>query len=472
MVNYFKNGGNPLFPLLFLYILLSIGFVFLRIVNVDEGLHLLYAREISDGKVPYQGFFFPQMPLVLYLLSPFASRGLSGYFAARMLYAGFGILLGLSIFYYSRERTKDPQLSLLSLFLYAFNGFILSWHTVLQFNAPTDLFLFLAFWSSLKGKPIYLLISGLLLGIVIGLRIVFLPLTLLLFVWLSANKTRGNMLVWMAGLLLTSSFWLRYLLKYKSLFLFDVLFSQLRRKDLFLPIAHPIFQKCMVLGKFLGFPQTGGIVLLALLTITYLRRKLGNFKPELLSFLIGATIFLTYLLAIPSMFHYFVQALPFFLVTSLPYLKGLLQGRRRLLYALLPIYAIFLVVPIALHIIGVREHDRTWKVGNIRRAVAWIDRNSVEGEEIFSSWPGFPVLAKRGIPPNCRPWDRILAKRLGEEERERLSIPSNKEIGDLIKGGTARLAIVTEEDAEEWGVGRTYQERERFGEFIAYLLPR
>jgi len=471
MINYLKGNKNLFLSTLSLYILLSVGFALLRIVNIDEGLHLLYAREILEGKTPYQDFFFPQMPLILYLLSPFADKGLNGYFAARLLYAAFGLLLGLAIFSYSRERTNDLQVSLLSFILYTFNGFILSWHTVLQFNAPTDLLLFLAFWSSLKGKPIYLFLSGLLLGVVLSLRIVFLPLFLLFFVWLIVEKRGRDTLGWLVGWLLASSFWLLYLFKYKSVFLFNVLLSQLRRKDLFLPIAHPLFQKCLVLGKFLGFPQTGGITILALVSIIYLRRRLKDFKPELLAFLIGTTIFLTYLLATPSMFHYFVQTLPFFLIVSLPYLKSLIQRRRRLIYTLLPVYAIFLVVPIALHILGIREHDKTWKVENIRRAVSWIDKNSEEGEEIFSSWPGFPVLAKRGIPPRAKPWDKELAKRLGKEEGERYNIPSNEEMGDLIEGGKARVVIVTREDSKEWGVGKVYKERDRFGEFIGYLRP-
>lgn len=471
MANHLKGGKNLFLVLLFIYLLLSIGFTFFRIVNIDEGLHLLSARELSDGRIPYRDFFFPQMPLILYLLSPFASRGLNGFFAARLLYAAFSILLGLSLFYYSQERTKDLKTSLLCFILYILNGFILSWHTVLQFNAPTDLLLFLAFWLSLKGKPICLFLSGFLLGIVIDLRIVFVPLLLLLFVWLLMNKTKENTLIWTAGLLLTNGFWLRYLFKHKSIFLFNILFSQLRRENLFLPIAHPILQKCSVLGKFLGFPQTGGIVLLAFLTMIYLRRKFTSFKPELLAFLIGTAIFFTYLIATPSMFHYFVQTLPFFLVTSLPYVERGLHKRSKLVWPLLFIYTIFIIIPIQLHILGMREHDKTWKVGNIKKAVSWIVNNSKEEEEIFSSWPGFPVLANRGILPDCRPWDKELARRFGERDRKRYSIPSNERIAESIREGKALVAIVTGEDSEEWEVGKVYSKVERFGEFIAYLLP-
>jgi len=439
----------------------------------DEGYYLFASRELALGTIPYRDFFFPQMPLLLYILIPFSGRGFEGLFTARSIYAILGILLGILLFYYSLKRTGDFKTSLICFALYIFNGFILSWHTVLQFNILTDLALFLAFWLSLKEKSVYLLFSGILLGIVIDLRIVFLPIVVLFIVWLFLNRTnKRDVLMLIAGILIAGSYSLYFLFKYKSIFLFNTIFSQLERPGLFMPVTNPILQKCTQLLKFFGFPQTGGIVLLAILALLYFRKKFVNFKPELLALLTGATIFLTYLAAgTPSMFYYFVQSLPFLLIASLPYLKEQLSKRSRVVYSLCVIYLLFIIVPIQLHIFAMRAVDKPWRLDNIKNAVSWIVNNTAAEDKIISSWAGFHVLAKRDAVPGVHPWTRQLAKRLGDKDRLRYNLPSIERLKESISRGEARAVIATKSDAEEWGVVEKYEEVARFEEFIAYKLP-
>jgi len=463
---------NKLFlSLLSAYILLSFWFVFSRIVDPDEGYYLFASKELALGMIPYRDFFFPQMPLLLHILIPFSSNGFNGLFAARSLYVIFGILLGILLFLYSLERTKDSKTSLICFVLYIFNGFILSWHTVLQFNAITDLILFAAFWLSLKERNIYLLVSGILLGIVIDLRIVFLPIIVLFVGWLLiSRRSKIGVLLLVAGTFIAGSYSLYFLFKYKSIFLFNVIFSQLRRSHLLMPVANPIFQKCTVLLKFFGFPQTGGIVLLTILTLLYFKKKLVSFKPELLALLTGITIFLAYLIATPSMFHYFVQCLPFLLVATLPYLKELLSKKSKLVYSLSLVYIAFIIVPIELHIVAVRERDKTWKIRNIKNVTSWIVNNTKREDRIIACWAGFHILAKREGVTGVRPWDQQLAKRLDDKDRLRYSVPSIDRLKESISKGEVSAVIVTRDHAAEWGVVKKYKEVTNFEDFIVYVL--
>ncbi|HID94308.1 MAG TPA: hypothetical protein EYP60_09480 [bacterium (Candidatus Stahlbacteria)] len=463
-----------IFPsLLIIYMLLSFWFVFSRILVPDEGYYLFCARELALGKIPYRDFFFPQMPLLLYILIPFSEKGFAGLFGARSIYAILGILLGVLLFYYSLKRTEDLKTSLLCFTIYIFNGFILSWHTVLQFNAPTDLILFAAFWLSLKKKSIHLLLSGILLGIVVDLRIVFLPVVILFIIWLFLSRTnKRDVLMLVAGIFIAGSYSLYFLFKYKSIFLFSTIFSQLKRTYLFMPVTNPIFQKCTQLLKFLGFPQTGGIILLMVMTLLYFRKKFVNLKPELLALLTGMTIFFTYLVVgTPTMFYYFVQSLPFLLVAALPYLKEQLNKRSKIVYSLSLVYVIFIIIPIQLHVFAMRAVDRPWKMDNIKNVVSWIVNNTVAEDKIISSWAGFHVLAKRDAIPGVRPWGRQLSKRLGDKDRLRYNVPSFERLKESISRGEAPVVIATSSDAEEWGVLEKYKEVARFGEFIAYVLP-
>jgi hypothetical protein len=336
----------------------------------------------------------------------------------------------------------------------------------------TDLALFLAFWLSLKNKSICLLFSGILLGIVIDLRIVLLPVVMLFVVWVFLNRTKKtDTLMLIAGIFIAGSYSLYFLFKYKSIFLFNVIFSQLKRADLFMPVTNPVFQKCTQLLKFFGFPQTGGIVLLSVLTLLYFRRKFINRRPELLLLLIGWTIFLTYIaVGTPAMFYYFVQSLPFLLAASLPYLKKQLSNRRRLVYSLCLTYVLLIIVPIQLHVFAMRAVDKTWKLDNIKNLVTWIINNTEVKDKIISSWAGFHVLAKRDAVPGVRPWDQQLSKRLGDRDRLRYNIASFERLKESISKGEARVVIATSSDAEEWGVVEKYKEVARFQEFIAYVL--
>src|SRR3990172_7500670 len=131
------------------------------------------------------------MPLLPHLLSPFVGYGFTSLFISRVLYGIASLLLGLLIFHYSNRRSQNVQIALGAYSLYILNGFMISWHSVVQFNALTDLLSFSAFLLLIKSLDengrkslLFLIGSGILLGLVVGLRIVFLPFLFLLILFL------------------------------------------------------------------------------------------------------------------------------------------------------------------------------------------------------------------------------------------------------------------------------------------------
>lgn len=469
-----KNEFSLIFLLLLtILIFLSVYFMFFRIVDADEGYHLFASRALHSGEMPYRDFYFVQMPLILYILFPFSVRGFNGFLAARSIYAILSIGLGILLFYYVLRRTEDEKTALVCFALYIFNGFILSWHSVLQFNALTDIALFLSFLLILRKRDTSLFLSGLFLGIVINLRLVFAPLVILFFIWLLLNRPRKrSSLIFLLGCLVSFSFSLYFLFMYRGIFFFDVFYSQIARTTLFLPVSNPFMQKITVLAKFFGFPQTGGIVVLSILTLFHFKRKFISFKPELLAFLTGITIFFTYLFATPSIFHYFVQTLPFLLVASLPYVKYQLNRRSRFVYILAIIYGFFITIPVGLHVFGVRKSDKMWRMDNIKKVVEYIVKNTEADDKIIAFWDGFSVLSKRKEVSDIyiNPWEKSISEKLSGEVKEKYSIFSDVELEKNIKAGNATLIVGSLDSEEEidWGIADKYFKVKEFDGFNIY----
>ena len=56
-------------------VITGLGFVFLRIIDFNEGIYLSAASMLRHGAEPYVNFFFPQMPGTPIFLAPFAGFG-------------------------------------------------------------------------------------------------------------------------------------------------------------------------------------------------------------------------------------------------------------------------------------------------------------------------------------------------------------------------------------------------------------
>jgi len=116
-----------------------------RLIAPDEGFYVMAAKLVTQGKVPYLDFFYPQMPLLPYLHALPVKLGGPTWPAVRVLSALLASLLGLLIWRHVLDHFgKFP--ALLSLVLYCGSGMAFIWYSVVKAYAAAAFFLVLAFF--------------------------------------------------------------------------------------------------------------------------------------------------------------------------------------------------------------------------------------------------------------------------------------------------------------------------------------
>ena len=487
-------GGKRVAILVFVLVLqiLLIGyFVQNRIVDRDEGLYLWAAREVASGKSPYEDFFFPQMPLLLYLLLPLSRLGWNSLFLARSVYGTASLILGLLIFHYLYRREKSFEIALFGLSIYVFSGFLLSWHTVVQFNALTDLLVFGAFLSFTAGlhtqRRQYYLLAGLLLGLTVDLRIVFIPL-IPVFLFLiyffrprdGLGRVRRSLSLCLGGALLGGSPLIYFLGRYRLGFLQQTVFFQLTRDRFFweapgmwTSMSHNV----ATLAKFFLFPQTGLVLVLSIyMLFCYLRETprrpfISSHPRQGVLLLIALTIFASHLVVTPSFFHYWVQVVPLLIAFSAPSLSRLLErrGLRKFAVAGGVIYLLCISLPIALHVKAWMPKYRPWQIANLRSVVEVVQELTSEDDRVVSYWTGFLVFAERRGIEGVNPRERIISNKLTATERHRYPIADHSRLAEAITKKEADLIIMPPGSRDRSVVEDSYREVERFEGFAIYL---
>ena len=120
---------------------LLVFFAFNRLVDGDEGFYLSAAREVSQGRLLYTDFFYPQMPYLPHIFSIFANRGMTTLFMTRLASAAAGVMTTLLFLMVLMRTTDDRRVTGILLAMYVFSGLVISWHSVAKTFAWTDFFL-------------------------------------------------------------------------------------------------------------------------------------------------------------------------------------------------------------------------------------------------------------------------------------------------------------------------------------------
>jgi 4-amino-4-deoxy-L-arabinose transferase-like glycosyltransferase len=467
-------------------------------VDDDEGFYLHASSEVKHGKYLYSDFFFQQMPLLPYLLTPFVDHGFLSLLLCRSIYGLASIFLGILIFRYCLKRSADFQTSIGAYLLYILNGFMLSWHTVIQFNALTDMLTFSSFLLFIRsmdedGKSIFspLLGAGILLGFVIALRIVFFPLLILfiLALILFQNDRRyfivlKKMILFLGGFFMIFSIPLVFLWKHGSLMLFNVIGFHLIRNRLYsedyLQFSNAFYQKMTVLFKFFFFPQTGLLLLLSILAFLYYknsyrkhREKLIFFRREILLLSMAFLIFVSYLYATPSIFHYFVQIIPFLIPFSVLYLQFSFRdpSRKKILLLGGLLYIISLPVPLYIHLKGPRDRDQIWQMSTVNKVIQEINHLTFKEDKILSFWPGYYVFTGRERACDLNPWEITYSRAMTEAQRIRYRILDIEKMKMCIRNGKAALIVspFDSQEEEEWNILEAYDKVKEIAGISVYI---
>src|SRR5256884_9694556 len=98
-----------------------------RLVDADEGIYLLNAKEVLNGSLPYHDFFYPQMPLLPYVYGLWMKLFGVSWYSGRLLSALLAVALGLSVYAHAARLTRSRPLGILAVSLLASSTLCLAW---------------------------------------------------------------------------------------------------------------------------------------------------------------------------------------------------------------------------------------------------------------------------------------------------------------------------------------------------------
>ena len=118
-----------------------------RLIDGDEGFYLYAAKLVSERKIVYKDFFYPQAPLLPYIYKWwFYITGIS-WFNARLLQAIVTALIGLILF--KNLLRINKKVAKFGLFLFLFSGYITGWFIIAKAYAIHVLLIIIA-WELIQ----------------------------------------------------------------------------------------------------------------------------------------------------------------------------------------------------------------------------------------------------------------------------------------------------------------------------------
>jgi len=326
----FISKHKSIIFILILQAILSVGFVFLRVIDADEGFYLAAAQRTADGLTLYKDFFFPQMPLLPLLFSWLSSWGLSSLIILRLLSITAGLLITLQVYKIVQEQLGDRSLSISAAFLVAIAGISLTWHSIFKPYVYVDLALIISFGYLMRAvllprhQLLNIFLSMLFLSVAVNFRSIFIILVPFYYYLIFTKRVfrhKGNaklVLLSIAALLIPALPSIILLLKSPDNFLFNNLIFHLHREPIE-PISALLLHKLSIVGKFVALPQT--LLILALLAGSFYLIKSGmtNGHPFFqYSFIMAVIIGVVYLLPTPIHLQYFQQTIPYLCLAAIP----------------------------------------------------------------------------------------------------------------------------------------------------------
>jgi 4-amino-4-deoxy-L-arabinose transferase-like glycosyltransferase len=449
--------------ILLLQLCLLLVFVFLRLIDYDEGSYLSAARLVKQGSLPYLDFFYPQMPYLPYTYALVSGSGFSSLFYARLISALAGLLLSVLLFSFVYRFSGDAKLSLFLFFLYSFNGLTINWHSVAKTLVFSDLFAFLSFFCFalylLRGADrahLRIFLSGIFIGLAFNFRLIFILLLvmqglLILFLSATANsKSRMyHLLILCSGAVLPSLPAVYLFIREPFSFVFGNVGYHLVWGNLVIKMK--LITKLFTLSKFLFYPQNLLILSVAVLGVSGLLRK-QKYRKHLESrdkVILSAGAYALTLIVIcffmsPTQFQYYEQALPYLLIFSLPAwqrLEARFRERRVLTRVVVGAY-LALVIPFAvIFLCAFREKDQSFRIGLVRNVVQVIQQNSEPDDMVLCGWPAYAVLSDRKAVPGLETWGWEVAPYLSQQQVAQFHVIDSLGLEKLIRKKEAGLIV-------------------------------
>ncbi len=455
---------RALVVILALQALLSLAFVYLRVVDADEGFYLAAAQRVADGLTPHVDFFYPQGPLFPTMFSVLSGWGLDSLVVLRLLAALCGMILTYIIYRFVLASANDKGAAAVAAFLVALGGLSLTWHSVFKPYALTDLLIVAGFAltfadrSTDKGALRSAFGAMFFLAFAANLRSVLLVLLPIATYFIfksdkSATKSKIRLFAAMAlGVLLPSLPTLYLAITAPGEFFFNNLGFHLMREPIE-PLSALILHKVVNFGKFLVLPQT--ILLLGAAAASWflIRARLAE-RPSWFgaSALFALAIVVCYLAPTPVHMQYFQQAVPFLVLLTIPCAQFILREARLrpILRSAGVLYVVGLVPFVALFIVAPRDENLRFEWRQLNTIVDKIQANSREQDTLLSEWAGYAALSNRPQLAGSEHVGFYFPLELSESEYAAMHLLTNTTINEALAAQRPELVVVDYQVYPEW----------------------
>ncbi len=382
-----------------------------RDIDGDEGYYTLAASLVGHGKLPYEDFFYPQMPLVPLTYGPWTRLFGETWVVARSLSVVCAAVLGVLLFRHAAAKYRSASVGVLAAALYLSSMLVLLWMTVVKTYALSTVLLVGAFVladrTDLPQTRRRWLAAGALLGLSVDARLIAAAVVpvLLVYAYRAGRRDgRGRELVGahLAGLVLGLLPALWFLAADPRRFWFHNLgYHSVRSPG---GLFGAMSDKLSTLGELVSsHPQFALLTVLAVLTLGGLRLLRRPLPPAL------PVAFMLALAAIapnPPFVQDYAPIVPFLvlgildLVTSLDAVAAAIR-RPRLAAALrigVPASLIaYLIIPLVAVPLATRDgylgggdiFADELRPSTVRAVTRALDAQTRPGEEVLAFWPGY-----------------------------------------------------------------------------------
>lgn len=374
-----------------------------RNIDGDEGYYTLAASLVSDGKLPYQDFFYPQMPLLPFAYGPWTALFGETWIGARSLSVACATATGLLLFRHVSSRWRSQALGVTAVALYLSSMLVLWWMTVVKTYPLSTLILVAAFVAADRpDRPQTTrrwLAAGLLYGLALDSRLLFAAAGPV-FAWYALRAARGAAGRRLAGAWLGGT--LLGLLPSIVLFALDprrFWFHNLGYHSVRSPggLFGDLGDKLEIVWELLSDNPQFVLLLVAGVGTLWACRTLGRRVP--LAYPLAAALAVASLAPNPPFVQDFATLVPFLIVGALELVALLpqLNVDRRLVAALPVALVVYLAVPLVEipraanggYLGGGDYIADTLRPNSVEEVTRAIDAHSRPGDRVLAFWPGY-----------------------------------------------------------------------------------
>jgi 4-amino-4-deoxy-L-arabinose transferase-like glycosyltransferase len=434
------------------FVLAALFFGFLaknRMVDDDEGYYALAGRAITEGRIPYRDFFFPQLPLPAYVYG--AVRALAGPGLAPLrIFAAMCATLTTLLVQHAARRESGRVGGIAAASLFVFHTLVWEWTpTVKTFPIALPLALaslVVATRPSATGRDAAL--SGLLAGLTISARSLSAPVVIGIAVALSSHRERAHRLamaavglgvgllpVSMAALARPDGFWFG-VAGYHAIrsvgegFVKDGVQKLLTARELFLT----------PFGAFR--PDATGLQTTALLVALFVALRAQRALASRSNVAFAVTALATGALAFvpsPAWVQYFAAVVPPATVVVGSWAAKTLRGP----WVVAFVVATYAAVAVPSFVDRVIESPSVLRPANLDAVGRAVDAVTDPDARVAAHFPAYLVSSTRRIlPASENQFSRLFSDRLAPSDRARYHLVTEDDFREELLRGDARTFVV------------------------------